>query len=412
MSRVVIVGASVGGVKSAQALRNEGFEGELIIVETENIDRPYDKPPLSKGYLSNGQSIEAISLLDERSFHELDAQWRFGVAASGVDVQAKQLRLEDGSSIPYDTLIIATGARARRSPWGEGPSIHVLRTAKDAERLRKDMVPGNHLVIVGGGFIGAEAAATAKRAGLKVSIVDPLQTPMSRVLNAEVGELFLHKHESEGIDMYFNTGVDRVENTVADDKPMDVVLSNGTVLNADAVLVGIGAQVNTEWLEDSDLMLDNGILCDATLQAKNTENIYVLGDVCRWEHGSGSTRLEHWTNATEQALVVAHNVFNPRDDARRYEPKEYVWSDQFDWKIQVVGHTGTEDFHVVGDTTAGRFAVIYSEDGDSATGAVVVNWPRALVRSRQAVMEGSSKTALVENLRQMAANLALAGVSE
>lgn len=398
MSKVVIVGASVGGVKAGQALRNEGFDGQLIYVEAEKLERPYDKPPLSKAHLSTDQGVEAIPLLDEDSFRDLRAEWRFGVAASGVEIDTKKLLLEDGSAVSYDTLVIATGARARRSPWGEDANIHVLRTADDATRLRKDLIPGSHLVVIGGGFIGAETASTAKKAGLRVSIVDPLPAPMSRVLNEEVGKIFFDKHASEGIEMFFECGVDSIEGIGRDDMKKSVVLSDGTVLEADAILVGIGAQVNTEWLEGSALHLDNGIVCDKSLRALSTEDIYVLGDVCRYQSAENeTTRLEHWTSAAEQALVVAHNIVNPREP-KEYIPKEYVWSDQFDWKIQVVGNTGAEKFQLVGEITAGKFAVIYSADGSSVSGAVIVNWPRALVRARQAVYSATSMAELVDSV--------------
>ncbi|MGP9033016.1 NAD(P)/FAD-dependent oxidoreductase [Glutamicibacter mysorens] len=405
MTRIVIVGASVGGVKTAQALRNEGFDGELVLVEQENIAHPYDKPPLSKFHLTSGQDISAIPLVDAGSMDSVNATWKFGVAASDVDATNHNLVLEDGSSISYDKLVIATGARARRSPWGEGPGIHVLRSAQDAEELRTDLLPGRHLVIIGGGFIGAEVAATARKAGLSVSIVDPLPAPMSRVLNTEVGDIFRSKHEAEGIEAYFGVGVDGIDRVPDEGVSKLVRLSDGTVLEADTVLVGIGAQVNTEWLNNSALMLDNGVVCNEYLQATEVEDIFVVGDVCRWQTGESTTRLEHWTNATDQALLVAHNMLNVGDE-RSYTPNEYVWSDQFDWKIQVVGHTGAAEFHIVGNTTVGRFAVIYTGGSGEACGAVIVNWPRALVKTRQAVMRNAPSKTLREELIALDSKLA------
>jgi len=395
-TRIVIVGGSVGGVKVAQGLRSGGFDGEIVIVEQEDVPHPYDKPPLSKRHLVENDDVRAIPLVDAADFADLDVTWRGGVAASGLNLARKEVELTDGERVAYDRLVIATGSRARPSPWGDGPGIHVLRTIADAERLRRDLRPGKRLVVVGGGFIGAEVAATARKIGVEVTMIDPLPAPMSRALNDDIGEIFAAKHAAEGVRMRFGRGVAAVERVGVE---MIVALTDGERVSADAVLVGIGAMVNTEWLEASGLTIDNGVVTDVCLRAIGTEDVYVVGDVCRWQHvdGLATTRLEHWTSATGQARLVARNILAPNDE-RAYEPVEYVWSDQYDWKIQVVGRTGTDGSQLIGEPDGGRFVVIYSADGESVTGAVVVNWPRALVTVRRAVASNENKADVVRAL--------------
>ncbi|MGO1768448.1 MAG: NAD(P)/FAD-dependent oxidoreductase [Microbacterium sp.] len=399
MTRTVIVGGSVGGIKTAQSLRAGGYGGEIVIVEQEELSAPYDKPPLSKAYLLSGDGLSTIPLVDERELRDLRIRWHGGVAASGIDIAAKSLHLADGTRLPYDALVIATGSRARPSPWGEDPAIHVLRTATDAERLRSALRPGRRLAIIGGGFIGSEVAATARRVGVEVTMIDPLPAPMSRALNEEVGRLFAEKHAAEGVHLRFGKGVDLLH---AGESGVSLTLTGGEKVTVDQVLVGIGAIVNTEWLEGTPLTVDNGIVTDSCLRAVGAEDVYVVGDICRWQRvdGLGTSRLEHWTSATDQARLVAHNILEP-DEASSYEPVEYVWSDQYDWKIQVVGRTGAADWRLIGDPSAGRFAVTYAADG-RASGAVIVNWPRALVASRRAVRDGDDAGELrraLEDLR-------------
>jgi NADPH-dependent 2,4-dienoyl-CoA reductase/sulfur reductase-like enzyme len=400
MSTVVIVGASVGGIKTAQALRSEGFEGEIVLIDQE--DRPsYDKPPLSKKILTGEAEWHEIELLSAEESAALGATSIFGFPAVELDVEANSVTLEDGRGVRYDTLVIATGARARRSPWGEGEHVHVLRTTDDARRLRTEFARAKHLAVIGAGFIGAEAASTAVKAGVRVSMIDPFPAPMSRVLNSQVGEIFSRKYQHEGIETYFGRTVDDVRQT---DDGVQVVLDGGQTIDADAALVGIGAIVNTEWLESSGLQLDNGVVCDSTLVATGHSDIYAVGDIARWSSAlrSASLRLEHWTNAVDQARVVAFNIVHP-DERVNYETTEYVWSDQYDWKIQVVGRTGSEDIQIVGSEQVEQFAVLYSDDGERLAGALVVNWPRALIAARRGVADGTPRTVVAERLAAGAA---------
>ena len=398
MSRVVIVGASVGGLKTAQALRSEGFEGEIVLIDQERHPT-YDKPPLSKKYLTGETARHEIELLSEHETRGIGAISIFGTPAASLNLEGQVVTLEDGTAVSYDTLVIATGSRARRSPWGEGEHIHLLRTSGDAERLRDELATARHLVVIGAGFIGGEAAATAITAGVRVSMVAPFPAPMSRVLNAEVGQIFSRKYAQEGVEEYFGRTVEGVEQTA---DGVRVVLDGGEIIEADAALVGIGAVVNTEWLEGSGIELDNGVTCDSGLRAIGHPEIFAVGDIARWASASRnvSLRLEHWTNAVDQARVVAHNIVHP-DDCEDYDTTEYVWSDQYDWKIQIVGHTGSDHWTMVGDPAQDRFAVVYGESQGQAEGAVIVNWPRALVDARRSVASRAKADELIHRLRAL-----------
>lgn len=395
MSTVVIVGASVGGLKTAQALRSEGFDGEVVLVDQE-ASPTYDKPPLSKKYLMGESARDEIELLSEDETREVGATTVFGSPAASLDAGARIVTLENGREVGYDTLVIATGSRARRSPWGEGEHIHLLRTSADAERLRDELATAKHLVVIGAGFIGAEAAATARKAGVRVSMIDPFPAPMSRVLNAQVGEIFSRKYAQEGVEEFFGRTVEGVDQTA---DGVRVTLDGGEVIEADAALVGIGAVVNTEWLESSGLQLDNGVVCDSALHAVGHPDIYAVGDVARWASAlrGASLRLEHWTNAVDQARVVAHNIVHP-DEPTDYETTEYVWSDQYDWKVQVVGRTGAEDVLILGSEEDARLVALYSENGETLTGALIINWPRALIDTRRGVSSSAARADIVDRL--------------
>ena len=384
-ARTVIVGASIGGVRTAQALRAGGYDGEIVLVG-EEATLPYDKPPLSKGFLAGASTHDSIVLLDEAAADTAGIRLELGQAASGLDLARSAVELADGTRIPFDDLVIATGARARPSPWGTPPSVHLLRTLTDAAALRQDLQRGGPLVIIGAGFIGAEIAATAIAMAVgDVTLVDPSDVPLSRVLNPAVAELFGGLHVTRGVKTRFGMGVTGVVGRAGD---LEVVLSDGSLLPAGTVVVGIGAVPNDEWLRDSGLDIDNGVVCDQFSRASTTPRVHAVGDVARWFHPRYGRRVraEHWTNAVEQAACVAHNVTHP-GSLRAHAPIEYVWSDQYDWKIQLVGRTGGDLAHltVPGADADRSFAVLYADAGGDFAGAVIVNWPRALIACRRAL---------------------------
>lgn len=387
---VVIVGSSVGGVRAAQALRREGWSGRIVLVGEESA-APYDKPPLSKQYLAGEWDLDRLALITPEAAAAAEIELRLGVAAVRLDVAAQQVLLADGSALDYDHVVIATGAAARPSPWPADSGVHVIRTLADVDGLRADLAHGGAVVVVGGGVVGAEAAATIATAGHAVTMVDPLATPLARLVGPEVGRPLEELHRRHGVDTRFGVGVEGIDGTAGN---LAVRLTDGSVLPAATVLVGIGAVPNDGWLADSGLLVDNGVVCDRYCRAVDSERVWAVGDVARWQDPRfpAEVRLEHWTNAVEQAAAVAHNIVHA-EDLQPYSPLEYVWSDQYDWKLQVVGHASRGGrYEVVGDLSVdpARAAVLYSDDDGRLIGAVSVNWPKALVTSRRALTAGEA----------------------
>lgn len=384
----VIVGASVGGVSTAQALRALGFPGRIVIVGAET-EAPYDRPPLSKQFLTGEWDESRLALLPDEEGVDLELEVRLGVPALRLDVAQRSVVLAGGDSVPFDVCVVATGAAARPSPWGDPPGVHVLRSAQDSRALRADLLRGGPVVVVGGGFIGAEVAAAASRLSNDVTVVDPLVAPMSRLVGDELGAVLGGLHGRKGVTTRFGVGVAGITH---DRDGLRVLLDDGSGLTASTVVVGIGAVPNDSWLKSSGLLIDNGVVCDEFCRAVGAHDIYAVGDVARWWHrGRGErVRAEHWTNAVEQARCVAHNIVHP-EDPLPYEPVEYVWSDQYDWRIQLAGTPGRAAHHdVVGDLTADhpRAAVSYADAAGQLIGVVTLNWPRALSGGRRMLAAG------------------------
>jgi NADPH-dependent 2,4-dienoyl-CoA reductase/sulfur reductase-like enzyme len=381
---VVVVGASVGGVRTAQALRREGHDGPIVLVGAEP-HLPYDKPPLSKHFLAGVWDLERVSLLTaaEADIDRIDL--RLGVAAVRLDIADHAVVLADDSRVRYDVVVLATGAAARPSPWHPESGLYIVRNLDDGHRLKAALAGSTGpVVVVGGGFIGAEVAATAHAAGHHVTVVDPQVSPIGRVLGDEIGALFATVHTRHGVDTRFGVGVQDVTGRAGD---LQVTLTDGEVLPAEIVVVGIGATPNVDWLTSSGLDIDNGVLCDEFCRAVGAADVFAVGDVARWFHPAHGdhVRVEHWTNAVEQAVNVAHNIIHS-DSPSSYRPDEYVWSDQYDWKIQIVGRPHVAEGHdVFGDTTGSppRFAVLFHGPSSQFVGAATVNWPKALATCRR-----------------------------
>ena len=401
---VVVVGSSTGGVRTAQALRREGFAGRIVLVGEEPHE-PYDKPPLSKQYLAGEWDLDRLALITPDAAASAEIELRLGVAAVRLDVAAKQVLLADGTALDFDSVVIATGAAARPSPWPADSGVHVIRTLADVDALRADLAAGGAVVVVGGGVVGAEAAATIRTLGHAVTVVDPLATPLARLVGPEVGRPLEELHRRRGVDTRFGVGVEGIDGTAGN---LTVRLTDGSTLAAATVLVGIGAVPNDGWLADSGLLVDNGVVCDRYCRAVDSGHVWAVGDIARWQDPRypAEVRLEHWTNAVEQAAAVAHNIVQA-DDLQPYSPLEYVWSDQYDWKLQVVGHASRGGrYEVVGDLAAdpARAAVLYSDDDGVLVGAVTVNWPKALVTSRRALTAGSTDfESFVEQIKALPA---------
>lgn len=399
-STTVIVGASVGGVRTAQALRNAGDTGDVVLLGQEE-HAPYDKPPLSKALLAGTSGPDDVGLWAAGAAEEAGVDLRCGARAEHLDVAASEVVLASGERVGYDDVVIATGAVARPSPWGTPRGVHLLRTLEDAQALRADLVADTeggrdaHLVVVGSGFIGAEVAATARGLGVPVTMVDTVAVPLSRLLGTDVGRLFGDLHARHGVTTRFGVGVEGIEG----ERPaLEVRLDDGTVLPASAVVVGIGADPCTGWLASSGLPIDDGVLCDEHGRVEGTDHVWAVGDVSRWWHPrhEAARRVEHWTNAVEQARVVAHNITHP-DAPRPHAPVEFVWSDQYDWKVQIVGNPAGDPLLVGDPSTDPRFAALYG-DGN-LTGLIAVNWPKAAVNARRGLAKGLRVDDLAATLR-------------
>jgi phthalate 3,4-dioxygenase ferredoxin reductase subunit len=386
---VVVVGSSIGGVRTAQALRSEGYDGRVVLVG-EETQLPYDKPPLSKQFLTGQWDLDRVLLLTEEKAADDGIELRLGSAATRLDVAERTVHLADGTALEYDSAVIATGASARPSPWRPESGVHVVRTMADSRQLAEHLADGGPVVVVGGGFIGAEVAGSARGLGHEVTVVDPLPTPIGRVVGPEIGRYFTELHHRHGVETRFGVGVEAIEGRAGD---LTIRLTDGSRLEAGTVVVGIGAVPNDGWLADSGLPIDNGVLCDQYSRALDAPDVFAVGDVARWFHPDHReyVRVEHWTNAVEQGVCAAHNIAHP-DDLRAHHPVEYVWSDQYDWKAQIVGRPTHGTRHeLVGDLSGERprAAVLYADDTGGLCGVVTVNWPKALVTARRMLPAGT-----------------------
>jgi 3-phenylpropionate/trans-cinnamate dioxygenase ferredoxin reductase subunit len=371
---VVIAGASLAGLRAAQALRNAGHEGPVVVVgEEEHL--PYTRPPLSKELLAGEQEPEQCALPSGRV---PDIEWRLGTAATGLDTGARELILADGERLAYDKLIIATGARPRH--WPGDPialgGVHTLRSVDDALALRAAFESGPRLVVVGAGFIGCEVAATARGRGLDVTLIDVAPHPVP-ALGEAVGARVAELHRSRGVDLRLHTSVDGFE---GDGRLEAVRLADGTRIDADVAVVALGAIPNTDWLVESGLELQPGVVCDATLAARDAEHVFAAGDAAAWPHpmaDGGVIRIEHWTNAAEQGAAAARNLLAAPADRTPYEAVPYFWTDQYDLKVQSVGLPARAERTTVLEQDGERL-VLGGERGGRLIAAIAFNAPRRL----------------------------------
>jgi len=351
---VVIVGASLAGLAAAHRLRDLAFDGTITIVGDEE-SLPYQRPPLSKQFLTGDYDRPRINLRIQRQ----DFDWRLGARATRLDVAENRITLASGEQLAFDGLVIATGARARVPSGFEGrDGTYTLRTVEDAISIRERIAGGaRKAVIVGAGFIGCEVAASLRKLGCDVTIVEMDRLPLQRVLGERLGEVCRELHQSKGVNLELGVGVDGFVGT---DSVEGVRLSDGRIIDAEIVIAGIGVTPNVEWLDGSGLELQNGVVCDATCTA--AENIVAAGDVARSDHPRyGPIRIEHWDNAIGQGEAAAQTLIAGRKQAAAFDMTPFFWSDQYDSKMQLVGlpRPGDELRVVEGALDERRFVAVY-----------------------------------------------------
>jgi NADPH-dependent 2,4-dienoyl-CoA reductase/sulfur reductase-like enzyme len=376
---VAVVGASLAGLSAARALRNQSYDGRIVIIGDE-VHLPYDRPPLSKDFLAGTASLDDIAL-GAPDDEDLGLEWRLRTTAVGLDHLSRSVLLRDGSEIRADGVVLATGARARHLPGSDGlDGVHVLRSLDDAISLREDLAAAERLVVIGAGFIGAEVASTARKLGLEVTVVETQPVPLAGPLGAEMGAVCAELHADHGTRLLTGTGV---AGLVGNGRVEAVELTDGTRLPADVVVVGIGAVPNIEWLTDSGVALGNGVLTDAR-GATNIPGVVAVGDcAATWSvSAERHVRIEHWTNALEQPATAAATLLGTGQPAST--PVPYFWSDQYGARIQFAGSRREGDVaRVVEGSCADRsFLVVYERDGEPVA-VLGMNQPRLFTRWRR-----------------------------
>ncbi|MDT0302220.1 NAD(P)/FAD-dependent oxidoreductase [Streptomonospora wellingtoniae] len=337
---VAIAGAGMAGLHAAESLREAGFEGRITMIGQEP-HRPYSRPPLSKEFLTGKGAGAGIDLREDSAFDGLGLDLRLGRSAQRLRPRERTVELDDGSQVTADGLVVATGSRARR-PRTALEGVHVLRTVEDAEAVRDSFKAAERVVVVGAGFVGAEVASSARAAGLEVVLLEAAPTPLTRVVDPRIGGVFAELHRDHGVDLRLGVGVTGYEGRGRVER---VRLSDGSAVEASLVVAGLGALPNTGWLEGSGVGLaegTGGVLCDEYCRTA-LPGVYAAGDIAAWPHPryGGLMRLEHWTNAGEQAAAAVRNLL--AGGGTPYTPVPYFWSDQYGMKIQLLGQAAPAD---------------------------------------------------------------------
>lgn len=385
---VLIVGAGLSAVRLAQRLRRRGHTGPITMVGQEQ-HLPYDRPPLSKAGLLEDRP--PTSLVGEDDLVELDVRLVRGRRATAIDTAGHRVTLDDGSTVDYDHLVVATGAAARTLPLLAGTDDAVtLRTWDDSQALRSRLLAAEQMTVVGGGVLGLEVAAAARSLGVEVDLVEGAEQPLARVVGLEVGAHMARRHVAHGVRLHLGQVVDSVR--VEDGRLRSVTLTSGTELPTTLVVVTIGSIASTEWLEGSDVVLDDGVVVDV-FGRSTAPDVYAVGDVARLPHADHDRglRLEHWTSAGETAGLVAATLLAEAGEERAYREVPYFWTDQYGVTLQGLGHPSPGDEFVVvdGDVDGETFLGAYVRDG-SLRAVAGIGAPAALNRCRAAVLTGLS----------------------
>jgi 3-phenylpropionate/trans-cinnamate dioxygenase ferredoxin reductase component len=380
--RIVIVGGGLAAARTAEQLRRSAFDGSITIVGAEG-HLPYDRPPLSKQVLRS--ELDDVTLKPREFYDDNKITLALGSAVRSLDTGAQTVTLDDGSLLEYDDVVIATGLVPRRIPsFPALPGIHVLRSFDESMALREEAGAARRAVVVGAGFIGCEVAASLRGLGIDVVMVEPQPEPLASVLGEQIGALVSRLHRAEGVDVRTGVGVDSVTGR---DRVEKVALTDGSELDTDLVVVGIGSRPATDWLEGSGVEVDNGVVCDRVGRT-NAPHVWALGDVASWQNATGhQARVEHWSNVAEQARVLVPSLLG-QELPSNLVVVPYFWSDQYDIKIQCLGEPEADDVvHLVEDDGR-KFLAYYERDGVVA-GVVGGGMPGRVMKSRGKIAAGA-----------------------
>ena len=389
LDHIVIVGASLAGLRAAEELRTLGHAGTITLVGDEP-HRPYERPPLSKQVLAGTKPPESATLAVVKGTpDDLDLEWRLGQTATGLDLAERSVLLGGGERLRFDGLVIATGASPKRLPGTDHlDGVHTLRSLDDCLEIRAELERSpRRVAVVGAGFIGAEVAATCRGLGIEVSLIEALPVPLERGLGPEMGAVVADVHRDHGVDVRLGVGVVLIE---GGDRVERIRLTDGAVLDIDLVVIGIGVTPNTGWLEGSGLTIDNGVLCDATCTA--APGVVAAGDVARWPNPRFDEvmRVEHWDNAIAMGTHAARSLL-AGEAAQPFDPIPWFWSDQYDRKIQLAGRAAADDRVevVAGSVDERRFVAFYGREG-RVVGVLGMNQPAKVMRWRALIEERAS----------------------
>ena len=391
--RVVVAGAGLAAVRLAEELREQGADGALVLLGEERT-APYDRPPLSKQVLRGER--DAPPLLAPGDAERLALELRLGVRAVALHPGDREVLLDDGTTVRYDALVVATGAAPRHVPGLAGAGVHVLRTVADAVALREDVLRAGRLTVVGGGFLGCEVAASARAMGADVVLVEVLEQPLVRVLGPVVARELVAAHREAGVDVRAGTAVLETRGEGAE---RVLLLSDGTTVPGDVVLVAVGVEPETRWLDGSGVACDGGVVCDASGRS-SVDGVWAVGDVARWWLPSQQAhrRVEHWTSAGEQAAAVARGLVTGPVE---HDPVPYVWSDQYAVKWQLVGLPAPDDeVTLLRVGKRDRLLAVYGRDG-RLTGAVAGSAPKHVTALRALLLAGASHSEAVGAARAL-----------
>ena len=389
----IIVGASLAGAKAAQTLREEGFEGRIILLGDEPV-RPYERPPLSKEYLQGKAGLDKVFVHDEGYYVAHDIDLRTSTHVQSLDVTAREVVLSSGEHLAYDAVLLTTGAAPRRLsvPGSDLDGLHTLRTVADADRLQAAIRGAGRVVVIGGGWIGCEVAASARQRGAEVAVIEAGQLPLERVLGPELGAFYRDVHAEHGVEWHFGNGVEELRGS---QRVEEVKLADGSIVAGDLVVVGVGVIPRIELAEGAGLTIENGVVTDEFLQT-SAPGVFAAGDLADAWHPLFQTRirLEHWSSALNQGPVAAKNMLGARV---AYERIPYFFSDQYDVGMEYSGYAPTWDEVVFrGDPATRAFIAFWLKDGRLAAGMNVNTWD---VNDAIAAIVASQKPVDADRLR-------------